>query len=174
MKFDRLPLTASAALAALALTACGPIDTRDPATHTVTSSVTMTTATSTTAATQPSPTTSARTPKPAAPPITELQTDIGGKITVNGEPAVVCVFGDGFGINTVAAGANTSCEFATATLNAATSSLNATYDNVRDILPATVTAHSPVTGQDYRMQCAVDQDKVITCRGGDNAAVFMY
>jgi DNA-binding helix-hairpin-helix protein with protein kinase domain len=38
--------------------------------------------------------------------------------------------------------------------------------------PATLQVFSPVTQQNYDMQCAVEQ--VLTCRGGDDAVVYVY
>lgn len=39
--------------------------------------------------------------------------------------------------------------------------------------PASVDAYSPVTGQSYQMRCTGD-DRHITCRGGNNAVVYLY
>lgn len=39
-------------------------------------------------------------------------------------------------------------------------------------LPMSVDAFSSVTGKSYRMSCAMEQ--VITCRGGNNAVVYVY
>ncbi|WP_328354321.1 hypothetical protein OG976_23355 [Mycobacterium sp. NBC_00419] len=38
--------------------------------------------------------------------------------------------------------------------------------------PAVLQVYSPVTHQDYAMSCAVEQ--VLTCRGGNNAVVYVY
>ncbi|AWB81662.1 hypothetical protein C3B44_04190 [Corynebacterium yudongzhengii] len=59
-------------------------------------------------------------------------------------------------------------------LNSLTADIGTTSVNLRDYLPQTVTAHSPVTGQSYDMYCASDAAEVISCRGGNNAEVLMY
>lgn len=168
-----------AALGTLALSGCGGQDQQAP--ETPEESTTTKTVTSASSATQASPqqptsATSAQhsTPTPSAPSIAEGTTDVGKQVDVFGQPATVCVYGDGYGLNTVAAGANTSCEFATETLHQLTQGLNPTFENVRSALPAAITAHSPATGQDYEMSCSVDANKLVTCRGGNDAAVYMY
>lgn len=195
MKLTRMSIAAVGALGTLNLTACGFAG--EESTHpdtstsqTVTQSITTTATTgngnATETVTQPS-TTQADHPANAtdAPPaqqgggsagipITEGTAGIGEKVDVDGEAAEVCVYGDGFGINTVAAGTNTSCEFARATLDALTGALNPTTENVRDTLPRSVTVHSPVTGADYELESALNQEKIVSCRGGNNASVHMY
>lgn len=99
---------------------------------------------------------------------------VGAKLTINGQQATTCVYGDGFGLHMVAAGENTSCEFATAVMEEQTRGLNATYDNVRDHLKSPVDAVSPVTGERYTMKCSVAASNLITCTGGNNATVFMF
>lgn len=98
----------------------------------------------------------------------------GSTITVAGETATVCIYGDGWGTNVWAAGENTSCEFVSATYDELTAGLNATQQNIRDNLPGAVNVHSPVTGDDYELSCAMESEELIACRGGDNAAVFIY
>jgi|UPI00031CC4C8 hypothetical protein len=58
----------------------------------------------------------------------------------------------------------TSCPFAESVRDA----LNSAGGQV----PATVDAFSPVTKKHYRMSCAMEQ--VITCRGGNDAVVYVY
>ena len=44
-------------------------------------------------------------------------------------------------------------------------------------LEETIEAHKVVKifgGQDYEMSCSVDANKLVTCRGGNDAAVYMY
>ncbi|MCT1464740.1 hypothetical protein [Corynebacterium sanguinis] len=165
-----------AALETLALSGCGGQDQQAP--ETPEESTTTKTVTSASSATQASPQqpTSAEhsTPTPSAPSIAEGTTDVGKQVDVFGQPATVCVYGDGYGLNTVAAGTNTSCEFATETLHQLTQGLNPTFENVRSTLPAAITAHSPATGQDYEMSCGVDANKLVTCWSGNDAAVYMY
>lgn len=111
---------------------------------------------------------------PVGPMIDEpVGLSVGQPVNVYGEQGTVCAYGDGFAVNTLAAGANTSCDFALATFNELTQGLNPTYDNVRDILPTSVVAHSPVTGQDYSMSCEAGAGHLVTCRGGNNAAVYL-
>lgn len=100
--------------------------------------------------------------------------NIGDPFVIDGQETTLCVHGDGFGLNVVTAGGNTTCEFARDVMNSATAGLNPTGDNVRDRMPTTVRAASPVTNQAYDMDCSVDERKLITCTGGDNATVYMY
>lgn len=99
---------------------------------------------------------------------------VGGTLTVDGVESEVCVYGDGHGLNLVTAGANTSCEFAIAVFEAQTDGYNPTGDNIRDHLQPEIQVLSPVTDQEYTMNCANDERNFITCTGGDNAAVYMY
>ena len=62
----------------------------------------------------------------------------------------------------------TSCPFA---LNVQQAYTNTTNDNTNDN-NATVTAVSPVTGEQYSMQCT-GQSPVV-CTGGNNALVALY
>lgn len=59
----------------------------------------------------------------------------------------------------------TSCPFAI-------SVRDAYFDTARPGDPALVEAYSPVTGQRYEMRCTGGE--VITCRGGNNAVVYLY
>lgn len=172
----RPAILAAAALATLALGACGGQDQGPPEAPTPsTTTATVTSESSSTQSMTQQPTSSPSTPTAAtAASITDGTVDVGKQVDVFGQPATVCVYGDGYGLNTVAAGANTSCEFATETLHQLTEGLNPTSENVRSTLPATVTAHSPATGQDYEINCSVDANKLVTCRGGNDAAVYMY
>ncbi|MDR7329624.1 hypothetical protein [Corynebacterium guangdongense] len=130
----------------------------------------------------PASTTVSPTPPPAGtsasagsgPAPLPYDTQPGETVSIRGEAARVCVTGDGFALNVVAAGMNTSCEFSIEILDALTRGLNPTYDNVREHLPRTVTAHSPVTGQAYEMTCRQDDGILVTCTGGLGAKIWMY
>lgn len=98
----------------------------------------------------------------------------GDQVTINGGPATLCMRGDGYGTNMLAAGPNTSCDFAKAVMSKQISQRNATYDDIRNSLSPSISVKSPVTNENYTMQCSVDADKLITCAGGNNASVFMY
>lgn len=100
--------------------------------------------------------------------------NIGDTFTIDGQPTELCVHGDGYGLNVVTAGANTSCEFAKSVMTATTGDTDPTQDNVRNSMPQTVRAGSPATNQAYDMDCSVDHRNLITCVGGDNAVVYMY
>lgn len=114
-------------------------------------------------------------PSPTPAPLhLDFAAQPGSTTTIAGTEAIICVNGDGFGLNVVAAGPNTSCDFSVATLNTLTAGLNATYDNVRSTLPRALIATSPVTGQDYWMHCSQTDFPLITCTGGQDATVFMY
>ena len=58
----------------------------------------------------------------------------------------------------------TSCPFALKVLNAVNGS--------NRVFPQMLQVFSPVTKQQYAMMCAVEQ--VLTCRGGNNAVVYVY
>ncbi|QMV85156.1 hypothetical protein HW450_12685 [Corynebacterium hindlerae] len=98
---------------------------------------------------------------------------VGAPITINGQKSTICIYGDGFALKMVAAGENTSCEFAKAVFRAQTDGLNPTGQNVRDYLQSSVDVMSPVTNQSYTMHCSTAPNKLITCLGGNNATVFM-
>lgn len=100
--------------------------------------------------------------------------NIGDTFMIDGQATELCIHGDGYGINVVTAGENTTCEFAKNVFNAATDGTNPTADNVREGLPKTVNAQSEATGDSYDMNCSVDNRNLVTCTGGDNAAVYMY
>ncbi|OKX84309.1 hypothetical protein [Corynebacterium glutamicum] len=99
---------------------------------------------------------------------------IGSPISLNNEDATVCIYGDGYGTNVWAAGENTSCEFVSAVHHKLVDGLNPTTDNIRNHLPATVTATSPVTGETYDLTCSPRGDALVSCRGGNNASVHFY
>src|SRR5699024_3009629 len=100
--------------------------------------------------------------------------NIGDPFVIDGQETELCVHGAGFGLNVVTAGGNTTLEVARDVMNSATDGLNPTGANARDRLPTTVRAASPVTNKAYDMNCSVDERKLITCTGGDNATVYMY
>lgn len=85
-----------------------------------------------------------------------------------------CVYGDGYGLHMVAAGPNTSCDFAREVMKAQTENLNATEQNVRHHLHPVVSVTSPVTGLSYDMKCANEPNFLIRCTGGNDATVFMF
>ena len=99
---------------------------------------------------------------------------VGSPISINGEDATVCIYGDGYGTNVWAAGSNTSCEFVSAVHHELVDDLNPTTDNIRGHLPATVTATSPTTGETYDLTCSPRGDALVSCRGGNNASVHFY
>lgn len=100
--------------------------------------------------------------------------NIGDTFTIDGQPTELCVHGDGYGLNVVTAGANTSCEFAKSVMTATTGDTDPTKDNVRNSMPQTIRAGSPATNMAYDMDCSVDHRNLITCVGGNNAVVYMY
>ncbi|WP_297454757.1 hypothetical protein [uncultured Corynebacterium sp.] len=90
-----------------------------------------------------------------------------------GEQATTCIYGDGYGLNLIAAGPNTSCDFAKAVFNQQTKGLNASEDNIRDHLQPNIKAKSPATGKTYDLRCST-QDDVVVCTGGNNAKIYMF
>lgn len=99
---------------------------------------------------------------------------VGAEVTIAGDPATVCIHGDGWGTNIWAGNANTSCEFVTQTHHVLVEGLNATEQNIRDYLPEEITVRSPVTDQEYNLTCAPRGEKLVTCAGGEGAAVHFY
>lgn len=156
-------LTAITAAGALLLTGCAGsgADAPGPTTRTVTSTTTTTVAAATTAAST------------SALPLDLPYADPGTRVTIAGEPATVCIHGDGWATNIWAGNDNTSCEFVIAVHEELIRGLDATEDDIRDHLPDTVTALSPVTGQRHDLTCS-QRDVLVTCRGGADAAVFFY
>ncbi|QPK80079.1 hypothetical protein G7Y31_05175 [Corynebacterium lizhenjunii] len=98
----------------------------------------------------------------------------GATIMIGDEATTSCLVGNGYGITLAAANQNTSCEFAIAVTAQLTSGVNPTQENVRQTLPRTITASSPVTGGEYSMACTVDANQLITCAGGNQARVYLY
>lgn len=99
---------------------------------------------------------------------------VGSEVTIAGESATVCIHGDGWGTNIWAGNANTSCEFVSEAHQALVEGLNATEDNIRNHLREQVTVNSPVTGQDYVLTCVPRGERLVTCSGGEGAAVHFY
>ncbi|AIT61970.1 hypothetical protein CDOO_12420 [Corynebacterium doosanense CAU 212 = DSM 45436] len=181
-----VPVLASLACTA-ALTACSDSQTSSaPASSTVATATSLAapTVTSTTAAPSTVTTTAAPAPAPAssAPADTATQPasgslpvePVGTAVTIAGEPATVCIMGDGFGTNVWAANTDTSCEFVNAVYGVLTDGLNATDDNLRAHLPGQISVTSPVTEQDYLLSCTQVDSRLIRCAGGQNAAVYIY
>lgn len=98
----------------------------------------------------------------------------GQTATVAGTYYEVCILGDGFGLYTVLAGDNTSCDFGRAVFDAQTAGHNPTFENIRDFYQPEISVASPATGQTYNMQCSVLGDKSMECTGGNNARVVLY
>lgn len=195
----RLTISLLAATLSMALASCGAGGTDNtaaptsnaPAPHTVITTITESAKAPTS---KPQPATPAPQPavppktQPAAPPKTSAPVStsdeiyeqlkknpsIGSPITINGQQATVCVYGDGYGLHLVAAGQNTSCEFAKAVMGAQIADIKAAMVNVRDHLKSPIDVMSPVTGERYTMQCSNAPSKLITCTGGNNATVYMY
>ncbi|WP_018296995.1 hypothetical protein [Corynebacterium lubricantis] len=93
---------------------------------------------------------------------------------INGEPARVCIFGDGWGTNVWAAGPNTSCKFVVATHHTLVEGQNATENNIRDFLRSPINVQSPVTGEYYDLTCAPESAELFACRGGNDAVIYFY
>lgn len=99
---------------------------------------------------------------------------VGSEVTIAGEPATICIHGDGWGTNIWAGNANTSCEFVSATHEVLIEGLDPTRDNIRQHLREEITVSSPVTGQDYNLTCLQRGERLVTCSGGEGAAVHFY
>lgn len=98
----------------------------------------------------------------------------GEPITISGAPATMCLTGDGFGIRLLAAGENTSCEFARAVMGRQVRGHSPSEGDVLDKLQSPVDVVSPVTDETYSISCSVDADRLATCTGGNGARVYMY
>ncbi|MBD5784774.1 hypothetical protein IF650_01155 [Cellulosimicrobium terreum] len=97
---------------------------------------------------------------------------VGSEITVAGEPATVCIYGDGYGTSVWAAGGTTSCELVEATYAAATEGHD--VDQVlRDVLGARLTVTDPASGAEHVLTCAQRGDTLTSCVG-DDVVVHIY
>ncbi|MEJ6014185.1 hypothetical protein WG936_10100 [Corynebacterium sp. H127] len=189
MTTAKFPVLIVVATLALGLSSCGADKKPEPEVHTAVVTVT------TTSELAPTPppiaavtTTSTKQIPPPPPPqqaspsnfqqemAAKLQQSMhpGDPIEIYGNNMTLCTQGDGYGIHMLAAGENTSCEFALALMGAQIAGLNATDDNVREHLQPSVAVTSPVTNQPYTMTCGTDANKVITCSGGNDALVVLY
>lgn len=99
---------------------------------------------------------------------------VGSRVTINGEPATVCIYGDGYGTNVWAGNASTSCEFVSAVHRELIEGVNATEDNIRDHLKPQIRVTSPVTGEEYDLSCTAVDQRLLSCTGGEGAAVYFY
>ena len=97
----------------------------------------------------------------------------GTKVMVNGTPSEMCMMGDGYRINFLMAGPNTSCDFAKETTSALINATPSPEDDLRGYIPGSLNVASPVTGKTYQMSCNVAENALITCKGGNNATVFI-
>ncbi|WP_231295037.1 hypothetical protein [Corynebacterium efficiens] len=118
----------------------------------------------------------ARSPaSPLVPQWSELPQDPrGAQVTINGEPSTICIYGDGWGTNVWAGNAQTSCRFVTAVQEELTRGLNPTYDNLRAHLKQHIRVTSPTTGLTYDLTCRQLDHILMSCTGGNNAAVYAY
>lgn len=116
-------------------------------------------------------TTGARTSAPttsAAPTGTSTTTTARAELPAGAQPCTSASGGGAYG-SAAAGTAVTSCEFAEAVRQAY---LNPTVVSAAGE-PVSVEATSPVTGQAYTLEC-VAADGLVTCRGGNNAVVYLY
>lgn len=97
----------------------------------------------------------------------------GTKVTVNGTPSEMCMMGDGYHINFLMAGPNTSCDFAKETTSALINATPSPAEDLRGYIPGSLNVASPVTGKTYQMSCNVAENALITCKGGNNATIFI-
>lgn len=97
----------------------------------------------------------------------------GDALQLGDREATLCMMGNGYGVHGVAVGPNTSCEFG-GEVFAQLIDAHSPSDNIRDLTPVTVNAHSPITEQDYDMECVTGHDDLITCAGGVGAEVYLF
>lgn len=176
-------LLAVASLGAFALSACSSGDAEE-STSTTTTQATTTTASTSESADAPSPTPPADpTTTASSDPVTAETTpaeseleyaDVGSKVTIQGEPATVCIFGDGFGTNVWAGNENTNCDMVSSTYESLTIGLNPTEDNVRERLPVESSLVSPELDAPAELQCAKVDDVLIKCSGEDGITIWAY
>lgn len=184
-------LTTMAAAGTLALTACADTtnEAESPETLTATQTIetsaeeatteapaeTVTTTEGTGADTTAPETTNAdSTPDNGAPGEELPYEPVGSEVTISGEPATICIHGDGWGTNVWAGNTNTSCDFVSEVHNTLIEGLDAQRDNIRDNLPEQITVDSPVTGESYDLTCAQQDDVLLSCEGGADAVVYFY
>ncbi|WP_442790658.1 protein kinase domain-containing protein [Nocardia sp. NBC_01329] len=115
--------------------------------------------------TGPSATTSSRTTTSASPTTTTARSDL----PAGAQPCTGSTTGRNDYGSAATGSAVTSCEFAEAVRQAYLdpSVVSAEGD------PVSVEATSPVTGQAYTLEC-VAEDGLVTCRGGNNAIIYLY
>ncbi len=119
----------------------------------------------TTAARSSVPATSAPTRSSTTTATTTTQADLPSGAT----PCTTASAGSGPYGSSAAGTAVTSCEFAEAVRQAYLDPGVVSAEGE----PVSVEATSPVTGQSYTLQCVAAND-VVTCRGGNNAVVYLY
>lgn len=177
-------LLAVASLGAFALSACSSGDAEESTSTTTSTQATATTASTSESADAPSPTppadptTNSNTDPATAettPAESELEyADVGSKVTIQGEPATVCIFGDGFGTNVWAGNKNANCDMVSSTYESLTIGLNPTEDNVRERLPLESSLVSPELDAPAELKCAKVDDVLIKCSGGDGMTIWAY
>lgn len=171
MTTHRPVLAPLAVLAAALLCASCTSTEEEPATETATETMTETV---TESATRQVSASAKESPEASKEPATSEPAPALSAGSFHERVVTICTAGDGWGVGLLGVNGNTSCDFAHSVLNSLTAGIGTTTVNLRDYLPQTVTAYSPVTGQSYDMYCTSDAAEVISCRGGNNAEVLMY
>lgn len=98
---------------------------------------------------------------------------VGSQISIAGDPATVCIYGDGYGTSVWAGSADTPCAFVEAAY--ATMTQGQDVDEVlHDLLITEITVTDPASGADRVLACAPRGEQLTTCVGTDGLAIHAY
>jgi hypothetical protein len=98
---------------------------------------------------------------------------VGSKITVAGQPATVCLYGDDYGTSVWAGGAGTSCGFVEAAYGAMTAGQDES-EVLHDQLITEITVADPGSGDQVVMACGPRGEALTTCVSADGRTVHLY
>jgi hypothetical protein len=98
---------------------------------------------------------------------------VGSKITVAGEPATVCLYGDSYGTSVWAGGAGTSCGVVDAAYRAMTAGQDET-EVLHDQLITEITVADPTSGDEVVMACGPRGEVLTTCLSANGRTVHLY
>lgn len=100
----------------------------------------------------------------------------GQAVVANGQAATLCRMGNGYGVSFIVAAQGTDCGVADATASALFHG-HTPGDNVRNVVPATVSLPSGAPGGADSMQCEGVSGDGVRCTGSNNPAqhtVYLY
>lgn len=97
----------------------------------------------------------------------------GEQFSFGGETGTICLIGDGYQMNVLAANDATSCDVASDVFNQVTDGMHPGDDSVWDKSGSSVTVPGRGTGQPIQFDCE-EEGNILACRSNDGGAVFMY